>query len=45
MLENVIDTPLQTQETISLLPFKEEDPKNKGKAKSVINKGLSINHP
>ena len=45
MLENVIDTRLQTQETISLLPFQEEDPRNKGKAKNVKNKGLSITPP
>ena len=45
MLENVIDTPLQTQEAISLLPFQEEDPRNKGKAKSVKNTVLSITPP
>ena len=40
MLKNVIDTPLQAQETISLLPFKKEDPKHKGKPERVKNKGL-----
>ena len=39
MLKTVIDTPLQGQEAISLLPFKPEDPKNKGKAKTLKNKG------
>ena len=39
MLKNVINTPSQAQEDISLLPFKEEDPKNKGKPKTVKNKG------
>jgi len=39
MLETVITTPLQGQETISLLPFKPEDPKNKGKPKTVKSKG------
>ena len=45
MLKNVIDTPSQTEETISLLPFQPEDPKNKGKPKTVKNKGFSIPRP
>ena len=39
MLETVVNTPSQGEESISLLPFKPEDPKNKGKAKNVKNKG------
>ena len=39
MLKTVINTPSQGEESISLLPFKPEDPKNKGKAKNVKNKG------
>jgi len=39
MLKTVINTPLQGQEKISLLPFEPEDPKNKGKAKTLKNKG------
>jgi len=45
MLETVITTPLQGQEAISLLPFKPEDPKNKGKAKTVKNKGQNGSRP
>ena len=41
MLETVISTPLQGQEAISLLPFKPEDPKNKGKPKTQKNKGVN----
>ena len=39
MLKTVINTPSQGEESISLLPFKPEDPKNKGKAKRQKNKG------
>ena len=45
MLETVIDTPLQGEEAISLLPFKPEDKKNKGKAKKVKNKGVNAPTP
>ena len=37
MLEKVINTPSQGEEEVSLLPFKPEDPKNKGKAKKTKN--------
>ena len=45
MLEKVINTDVQGQEEINLLPFKPEDPKNKGKAKRVKNKGESMPPP
>jgi len=45
MLESVINTPLQGQEAISLLPFKPEDPKNKGKPKTQKNKGENGSRP
>ena len=44
MLDNVVNTPLQ-DEPISLLPFKEEDPKNKGKPKKGKNKGQITPRP
>jgi len=45
MLEKVINADVQGQEEINLLPFKPEDPKNKGKAKTVKNKGESTHPP
>ena len=44
MLDNVVNTQLQ-DEPISLLPFKEEDPKNKGKPKKGKNKGQITPRP
>jgi len=45
MLKTVANTDIQGKEDIDLLPFKPEDPKNKGKAKKVKNKGESIHRP
>jgi len=39
MLKTVVNTDVKGKEDIDLLPFKPEDPKNKGKAKKVKNKG------